>query len=47
VHVTDPDVMRADAEARRSLEDLESSHTSQESASVLLGWLERRSEERE
>ena len=47
VHVVDPDVIRADAEARRSLELLESSDTSQEAASVLLGWLERRSEERE
>ena len=47
VHVTDPDVIRADTEARRSLELLESPDTAQEAASVLLGWLERRSEERE
>ena len=47
VHVIDPDEIRADSEARRSLELLESADTSMDAAGILLGWLERRNEERE
>ena len=47
VHVIDPDEIRADSEARRSLELLESADTSKDAAGILLGWLERRNEERE
>ena len=47
VHVIDPDEIRADSEARRSLELLESAETSKDAAGILLGWLERRNEERE
>ncbi len=47
VHVIDPDEIRADSEARRSLELLESPDTSKDAAGILLGWLERRNEERE
>jgi DNA primase len=43
----DADFMLANSEARRSLELLDDQTTAQEAAGVLLGWLERRGEERE
>ena len=45
--VIDAESMLAHSEARRSLELLDEPDTAQEAAGVLLGWLERRGEERE
>ena len=45
--VIDAEFMLAQSEARRSLEQLDEPTTAQEAAGVLLGWLERRGEERE
>ena len=43
---TDPDAMREHSEIRRSLEELDSVEAARDAASVLLGWLQRRGEER-
>ncbi|MCU1361658.1 MAG: dnaG, partial [Ilumatobacteraceae bacterium] len=45
--VTDADSIRANSEARRSLELLDEPTTAQDAAGLLLGWLERHGEERE
>jgi hypothetical protein len=42
----DPESMRANAEAKRSLELLDDPATAQDAAGSLLGWLERCGEER-
>jgi len=43
---TDPDAMREHSEIRRSLEELDSVEAARDAAGVLLGWLQRRGEER-
>ncbi len=43
----DPDAMRETTDARQQLELLDTPETAQDAAGVLLGWLERRGEERE
>lgn len=47
VHITDPDALRSDREARLSLEQLDDPSSAGEAAGVLLGWLQRCNEERE
>jgi DNA primase len=43
---TDPDSMREHSEIRRSLEELDDAEAARDAAGVLLGWLQRRGEER-
>jgi DNA primase len=43
----DPDAMREATDSRRQLELLDTPASAQDAAGVLLGWLERRGEERE
>ena len=45
--LVDPEAIREATEARRQLELLDDAGTAQDAAGVLLGWLERRGEERE
>jgi DNA primase len=47
VHLTDPDELRTDRDARLQLEALDQSATAVDAADVLLGWLTRCGEERE
>jgi DNA primase len=46
-HLTDPDSMRETSDAQRMIKELDQTTATQEAAEALLGWLERRSEERE
>jgi DNA primase len=46
-HLTDPESMRETSDAQRMIKELDQTTATQEAAEALLGWLERRSEERE
>ena len=46
VNVSDPDEIRADRDARLALEAIDDSATAVDAADALLGWLQRRTEER-
>jgi DNA primase len=46
LHLTDPDSMRETSEAQRAVNDLDDAGATQNAAEALLGWLQRRSEER-
>ncbi len=46
-NLIDPDAMREATDARQQLELLDTPTTAKDAAGVLLGWLERRGEERE
>ena len=45
--LTDPDSMRETSDAQRRIKELDQTTATQEAAEALLGWLQRRSEERE
>ena len=45
--LTDPESMRETSDAQRMIKQLDQTTATQEAAEALLGWLERRSEERE
>jgi DNA primase len=47
VHLTDPAEMLANRNARLALEDLDEAATAADAATLLLGWLTRRSEEKQ
>jgi DNA primase len=46
-HLTDPVAMRETSDAQRMIKELDQTTATQEAAEALLGWLQRRSEERE